>query len=449
MLRLLFLLMGGPALRAGWPYLTALGLLCAGASAGILIDLLQHGSLSLPLHVLGLFLALEGVAEALGAIYQPAGIAWPPLAKAAVLMIFGVVVFLAPHDSGLCISLAFAAIFLLDGGFRIISCSLMRCRRWTRKLTLGCTEILFSLLIATNWPWSPHVVVPLCFALLLAGWCVSLLTMAAQIHALPENTSVAALPLFTRKGLRAPHGLDYLHPPLSPTPASAPLNIYIWTPLGSGDVSGRRPWFDRWVAAIDHRGEVSTGHTSLEMGDELYISLYPVDDVSRNFRGFLNTLRAREEYDVEGFMRPSLEREIKAWCRPDKRLVLPHYNQAALRNYWLSNASHTRYNLTSRNCSTSVMQAIDVATEGLLGERGLKGFWVLLNPDFWLLSLVRSRAEGMTWTPGLVMDYCVLLRRVLDASERNSRYQKAASRIKLEARLAVRNLLRQTKGDFL
>lgn len=54
----------------------------------------------------------------------------------------------------------------------------------------------------------------------------------------------------------------------------------------------------------------------------------------------------------------------------------------------------------------------------------------------------------MTWTPGLVMDYCVLLRRVLDASERNSRYQKAASRIKLEVRLAVRSLLRQTKGGF-
>ncbi|MDF7647739.1 DUF4105 domain-containing protein [Pantoea sp. Acro-805] len=442
MLRLLFLLMGGPALRAGWPYLTALGLLCVAASGGIVMDLLQHGSLSFPLHVLGMFMVVEGLAEAVGAIYQPAGIGWPLLAKSAVLMLFGGVVFLAPHDSGLCMSLAFAAIFLLDGGFRIISCSLMRCRRWTSKLTLGCAEIMFSILIATAWPLSPHVIVPLCFTLLLVGWGINLLMMAAQIHALPENSSVTALPLFTRKGLRAPHGLDYLHPPLNAAPVSEPLNIYIWTPIGSGNVSGRRPWFDRWVAAIDHRGEVSTGHTSLEMGDELYISLYPVDDVSRSFRGFLQTLRAKEEYDVEGFYRSSLEKEIKAWCRPDKRLALPHYNQAALRNYWRSNASHTRYNLTSRNCSTSVMQAVDVATEGLLGQRGLKGFWVLLNPDFWLLSLVRSRAEGMTWTPGLVMDYCLLLRRVLAATERESRYQKAAQRLKLEVGVAVRHLLR-------
>ncbi len=111
----------------------------------------------------------------------------------------------------------------------------------------------------------------------------------------------------------------------------------------------------------------------------------------------------------------------------DKRLTLPHYNQQALRNFWLSNASDTRYNLTSRNCSTSVIQALDVATEGLLGERGLQGLWVLFNPDFLLLSLVRSRAEGMTWTPGLVMDYCLLLRQVLASAERLSRYKRAAS----------------------
>ena len=443
MLRLLFLLMGGPALRAGWPYLAALGLLCVVASGGIVLELLQQGSLSFPLHALGVFMVVEGLAEAVGAIFQPTGISWPLLAKSAVLMILGGIMFLAPHDNCLCISLAFAAIFLMDGGFRIISCSLMRCRRWRHKLLLGSSEILFSILIATNWPLSPHVIVPLCFALLLAGWSINLLTMAAQIHALPEHASVTALPLFTRKGLRAPHGLNYTHPPLSAAPVSEPLNIYIWTPIGSGDVAGRRPWFDRWVAAIDHRGEVSTGHTSLEMGDELYISLYPVEDVSRSFRGFLQTLRAKEEFDVAGIYRPSLEKEIKAWCRPDKRLVLPHYNQLALRNYWQSNASHTRYNLTSRNCSTSVMQAVDVATEGLLGQRGLKGFWVLLNPDFWLLSLVRSRAEGMTWTPGLVMDYCQLLRRVLAATERQSRYQKASSRLKLEVPMALRNLLRQ------
>ncbi|MFJ5160155.1 HdeD family acid-resistance protein [Pantoea sp. NPDC088449] len=439
MLRLLFLLMGGSALRSGWAYLAGLGVLCIVASGGIVIDLMQHGRVSFPLHALGLFLTVEGIAEALRAIYAPAGIAWPSLVKSAVLMLLGVAVFLVPQESGVCISLAFAAAFLLDGGFRIISCCLMRCRRWTRKLTLGCAEMLFSVLIAMDWPLSPHVIVPVCFALLLTGWGINLLFMATQIHALPANTSVTALPIFTRKGLRAPHGLGYVHPPLNHQPVSVPLNIYIWTPMGSGEVAGRRPWFDRWVAAIDHRGEVSTGHTSLEMGDEIYISLYPADDVSRTFTGFIKTLRAKEEFDVEGFLLPSLEKEIKAWCRPDKRLTLAHYNQAALRNFWLSNAADTRYNLTSRNCSTSVIQALDVATEGLLGERGLKGLWVLFNPDFWLLSLVRSRAEGMTWTPGLVMDYSILLRRVLQPGNRYSACRRAANGLRNELHSVLSN----------
>ena len=116
-----------------------------------------------------------------------------------------------------------------------------------------------------------------------------------------------------------------------------------------------------------------------------------------------------------------------------------------MRNYWRGNATDNRYNLTSRNCSTSVIQALDVATEGLLGEQGLKGLWVLFNPDFWLLSLVRSRAEGMTWTPGLVMDYCILLRRVLAANEQTSRYRKILNRLRVEmlgARMGVRSLLR-------
>lgn len=422
MLRLLFLLIGGPVLRKLGPWLTALGFLSASASLGIASDLLQHGNLSFPLHVLAVFLTIEGLAEALSAIYSPSGIAWPLLAKSAMLMLFSAAVYLAPHDSSLPIFMVFALIFLLDGGFRIIACCLIRCRRWRHKLTLGVAEMLFCVMIATRWPLPPHVIVPLCFAFLLAGWALTLLSMAQQIRNLPEHSSVAALPLFTRKGLRAPHGFDYVHPPLTAQTASTPLNIYIWTPLGSGAVRGRRPWFDRWVAAIDHHGNVSTGHTSLEMGEALYISFYPVNDVSINLRGFLQTLRGREEFDVPGFHRASLEQEIKALYRPDKRFSFVHYNQVALRNFWLSNASDTRYNLTSRNCSTHVIQALDVATEGVLGTQGLKGFRVLFNPDFWLLSLIRSRAEGMTWTPGLVMDYCMLLRRVMEAAGGHGHY---------------------------
>lgn len=421
MLRLLFLLMGGPALRASWPALLLAGLICLGASLGIVLESLYHGTLSVPLLLLGLFLTAEGLLQAWRA---RAGFdrGWPARINALALLLLGAALLAAPHEKGDCVAWLFALAFFFDGGFRLISCGLMRCRRWHSKLAIGGGEWLFSLAIVANWPLSHRVLIPLGFALVLLGWACSLLQMSRQIRALPAETSVAALPLFTRKGVRKPHGFNYRHIACTQAPASVPLTIYIWTPLGSGSVAGRRPWFDRWVAAIDHRGKVSTGHTSLAMGDALYVSFYPVEDMSCSLGGFLQMLHAREENDVAGFHQRSLEQEIKAWCLPDKRLTLTHYNQQALANYWASHGQDCRYNLTSRNCSTSVMQAIDVATEGLLGLRGLRGYAALLDPDFWLLSLIRSRAEGMTWTPGLVMDYIEVLRRVLAAQpEGNSR----------------------------
>jgi len=406
--------MGGPALRASWPWLLLTGFLCIAASAGIVLDMLFHSTLLMPLCLLGLFLGAEGVMQTWRARVIASG-GWRAKIKALSLIVLGAAMLAAPQVKGVCLAWLFATAFIFDGGFRIISCSLMRCRRWQYKLAIGCAEWLFSLLIVTDWPLPHRVIIPLGFALLLLGWAFSLLQMAWQVHTLPPNTSVAALPLFTRKGLRRPHGLDYLHLPYAGEPASTPLNIYIWTPLGSGSVAGRRPWFDRWVAAIDHRGKVSTGHTALEMGETLYVSLYPVEDMTCKLSGFLHMLHAREENDVPGFHQRSLEREIKAWRLPDRRLSLRHYNPQALSHYWARHGQDCRYNLTSRNCSTSVMQALDVATEGLLGNRGYEA---LLNPDFWLLSLIRSRAEGMTWTPGLVMDYVSVLNRVLEPQAR-------------------------------
>lgn len=417
MLRLLFLLMGGPMLRASWPGLLAAGTLCLAASAGIVLESLYHGTLSVPLCLLSVFLLSEGVIQAWRA-RTGFDSGWAAQSKALTLLLLGTALLVAPHEKGSCVAWLFALAFLLDGGFRIIACALMRCRRWHSKLAIGGGEWLLSLMIVTDWPLPHRVLIPMGFALVLLGWAFSLLQMVWQIRALPPETSVAALPLFTRKGVRKPHGLDYRHVPCDAAPASEPLTIYIWTPLGSGSVAGRRPWFDRWVAAIDHRGQVSTGHTSLAMGDALYVSLYPVEDMTGSLSGVLQMLHAREENDVAGFHQRSLEREIKEWCLPDKRLSLPHYNQQALINYWARHGQDCRYNLTSRNCSTSVMQALDVATEGLLGLRGVRGYAALLDPDFWLLSLIRSRAEGMTWTPGLVMDYVQVLRRVL-ASQPN------------------------------
>ena len=39
---------------------------------------------------------------------------------------------------------------------------------------------------------------------------------------------------------------------------------------------------------------------------------------------------------------------------------------------------------------------------------------LLANPDVWLAAILRARAESMTWTPGLVLDYARAMRRVVE-----------------------------------
>lgn len=79
--------------------------------------------------------------------------------------------------------------------------------------------------------------------------------------------------------------------------------------------------------------------------------------------------------------------------------------------------------LTARNCSTTVIQALDAALEGASysGHVWRDVFKIIVNPEFWLLRIVRGRAEAMTWTPGLVLDYARLLHSVVEHSDRRWR----------------------------
>jgi hypothetical protein len=63
-----------------------------------------------------------------------------------------------------------------------------------------------------------------------------------------------------------------------------------------------------------------------------------------------------------------------------------------------------------------VALALDAALEGSLGGRGmwLRSLRLLANPDLWLAAVLRARAETMTWTPGLVLDYARAMRRVVE-----------------------------------
>ena len=53
-------------------------------------------------------------------------------------------------------------------------------------------------------------------------------------------------------------------------------------------------------------------------------------------------------------------------------------------------------------------------SSAFLAPKRLRFLRLLANPDLWLAAVLRARAEAMTWTPGLVLDYARAIRRVVE-----------------------------------
>jgi hypothetical protein len=91
-----------------------------------------------------------------------------------------------------------------------------------------------------------------------------------------------------------------------------------------------------------------------------------------------------------------------------------------LRVFWERYKTDTTYNLTNRNCSSSVSRALEAAVEGSVGyfqgrDRGWAPFVrILVTPELWIAAQIRKRAHTMAWTPGLTLDYARALSMLVD-----------------------------------
>src|SRR3954454_8802895 len=84
-----------------------------------------------------------------------------------------------------------------------------------------------------------------------------------------------------------------------PADDEAALTVHVWTPVGSAKGEARRqPIVDRYIAAVDRNGVISTGHAALEAPDGIYVSLYPAVEFDRSPDDFARLLRATRENDV-------------------------------------------------------------------------------------------------------------------------------------------------------
>lgn len=176
---------------------------------------------------------------------------------------------------------------------------------------------------------------------------------------------------------------------------------------------------NRYIAAVDADGVISTGHAALELPPTLYISLYPAAEIDRSPSEFFNLLKAVEANTVEGKYQPNYRFEANMWCESDRKIHFSTFNAASLTRFWTHYRQTETYNLTWRNCSSSVAYALESALDGALKARCARGGFIrlLFIPELWIAAQLRKRATNMAWTPGLVLDYTRALHAVVHPTD--------------------------------
>lgn len=412
MFRLVLILFGADALVKRWKVFLLAGFLTIAAAAVLLVDLVD-GVASVATWVLGLFLLVQGLLEiAVGASHTRSRRRFEMLRGAAMVVVASLVLDF-PWDNALTAGVLFAAAFFFNGVLRIASSLLVRYPRWKISNLIGWAYVLMALLLVTEWPLPADMNVPFCLGMaLLAGGCV-LVRGALRLRRLPPGSRLAAIEIYRRR--RDVEGSLQSAGPV-PETAGEPhaMVVHVWTAAGLMDERIRMPLIDRYIFALSRKGSVTTGHVALSCGEGLYISHHPRVRLNITQQNVVEQVRATSSNDHPGMWLPSYAKEAEDTRPATVNLRFRAFNPAHLQAFWHDYQKDDTYNLTSRNCSVAVTEAIDAAVEGVFSD---KPFWrtllrLAVHPDMWHAGSIRVRAESIAWTPGLALDYASAIRRI-------------------------------------
>ncbi|MDT4842952.1 hypothetical protein FQZ97_768680 [compost metagenome] len=332
----------------------------------------------------------------------------------------GALVLAGQHHGHFVLSMIFGVLFLLDGLMQCSAAYVVRYERWRYVFASGVAEILLAIFFFQPYPTYYVGTLPYALGLFLAFSGLKLLALAYRVRRLDSNPALDENPrpdFMPTRGSDAPQ-TEFDGPPLESERA---LTVHVWTPSGSAKTKTRNyPVLDRYIAAVDINGVVSTGHAAMESPEGVYISLYPAQEIDHSPEQFGTLLRATPDNNVPGVFQPDYATESKAWCPSTMQVRIRNYDAAKLQAFWDEYRKTTTYNLTHRNCSSSVSNGLEAALDGVVGRlHGSEAGWrvllrLLLTPELWVAGQIRKRALTMAWTPGLTLDYARALSMLAD-----------------------------------
>lgn len=304
----------------------------------------------------------------------------------------------------LAIILGFAC--FLSGTLVIASAWVVRYPHWRRALAGGIFQILFAVFLFQPYPAHHDGTTQQFIGALMLMSAINCLRLSLRLRKLAPGITIFDLQSVHSDPVCQEH-LSVVDGKQQSQQEQPLLRVLVWTPEGSsGQKAIPRPVLNRYIAAVDAGGVISTGHAALEMQD-IYISLYPAVDIDRSPSEFFRTLRAVQENDVPGQFQKDYASEAAAWCEADREVCFYSFCPESLRMFSAYYQQRDTYNLTWRNCSSSVAYALEAALDGVLyrGHGWVVFLRLFLRPELWIAAQLRKRATTMAWTPGLVLDY--------------------------------------------
>ena len=437
MFRLALILFGGDPLLKRWRIFLAAGILTVLSGAVVLFDL-GDGVADIASWVFGVILLLQGlVGLVVGATCTGSRRRFE-MFRGFVMVFIACLVLDFPWNNAITAGVLFATAFTLNGLIRIAFSLLVRPPAWRLSLAVAGVYLLMAVLLLTHWPLRDALNVSFCIGIGLLAVGFRLARGAWRLKSLPLGSRLAAIELYRQRRSSEQHAPRLVLPPVL-AGHQEPMMVHIWLAVNKVPDRIRMPFFEHYIVAFSRKGGASAGHASMACGDDLYISHHPLVPLRVAQSDFRLRVRATTDNDGPGFWSASYQQEVSASCPSSVRIRFRVFNRDYLHSFWSAYQQDATYNLTHRNCSVAVVEAIDAAVEGVFAG---KPFWrtllrLVVHPDMWLAGSVRVRAESIAWTPGLALDYASAIRRITHPRQDFRLRSWRREKVRRESRQAV------------